>query len=409
MNNVNKNLFSTDSPQDCVDYIADSGCTEHYVPEKVEIKDETNTKNIYVTLPNGSSLKSKTSGTLNITGVSDRAKNAYKFSTFQNALLSIGQLCDDGCTAILKMRTILILNKENIPILSGKRETKSGMWMIPIPNKPKVDNVCNRIAVKGISSIHHLIRYYHATCYSPVKSTWLKAIKKGHFTSWPGLTYDAVNHHLSTEDATLKGHMKMKRQSVKQKEERENNDRHNEVMVKVLETKEIFTDQMGRFPIKSSSGVQYIFLMYHTDSNAILVRPMRNKTASEIIKAFNSAFELLEKVGPKPTFHRLDNEASKLMIKEIEKKGLVYQLVPPNNHRSNKAERAIQTFKAHFISGLCTVDASFPMHTWDKLLPQAEKTLNMLRTSKINPMISAHDQIYGVHSFLATPMAPPGI
>ena len=73
-------------------------------------------------------------------------------------------------------------------------------------------------------------------------------------------------------------------------------------MVKILETKDIFTDQMGRFPIKSSSGVQYIFLMYHTDSNAIIVRPMRNKTASELVKAFNSAFELLAKVGPKPTF-----------------------------------------------------------------------------------------------------------
>jgi hypothetical protein len=42
--------------------------------------------------------------------------------------------------------------------------------------------------------------------------------------------------------------------------------------------------------------------------------------ASKIVKAFNSTFELLEKVGPKPTFHRLDNEASKLMVKEIEKR-----------------------------------------------------------------------------------------
>ena len=83
----------------------------------------------------------------------------------------------------------------------------------------------------------------------------------------------------------------MKKQSVKQKKEGEKGDRHNEVMVKILETNEIFTDQMGRFPIKSSSGAQYIFLMYHTDSNAIFVCPMRNKTASEIIKAFNSTFE----------------------------------------------------------------------------------------------------------------------
>ena len=46
MNNVINNLFSTDSPQDCVDYIADSGCTEHYVPETVGVMNETYTKNI---------------------------------------------------------------------------------------------------------------------------------------------------------------------------------------------------------------------------------------------------------------------------------------------------------------------------------------------------------------------------
>jgi hypothetical protein len=69
----------------------------------------------------------------------------------------------------------------------------------------------------------------------------------------------------------------MKKQSVKQKKVGEKDDRHNEVMVKILETNEIFTDQMGRFPIKSSSGAQYLFLMYHTDSNAILVRTMATR------------------------------------------------------------------------------------------------------------------------------------
>ena len=89
-----------------------------------------------------------------------------------------------------------------------------------------------------------------------------------------------MNHHLQTEDATLKGHMTMKKQSVKQRDIGQKNDRHNEVMVKILETKEIFTDKMGRFPIKLSSGAQYLFLMYHTNSNVILVRTMRNKMES---------------------------------------------------------------------------------------------------------------------------------
>ena len=34
-----------------------------------------------------------------------------------------------------------------------------------------------------------------------------------------------------------------------------------------------------------------------------------------------------------------------------------YQLVPPSNHISKNADRAIQTFKKHFIVVLYSVDA----------------------------------------------------
>ena len=86
MNNITKKLSSTDSPQDFVDYIADSSCTEHYVPEKVQMTNETQTKNIYITLPNGYSLKSITSRNLNIEELSKNATNAYKFSNFKKTL-----------------------------------------------------------------------------------------------------------------------------------------------------------------------------------------------------------------------------------------------------------------------------------------------------------------------------------
>ena len=55
-----------------------------------------------------------------------------------------------------------------------------------------------------------------------------------------------------------------------------------------------------------------------------------------------------------------------------------FQLVPPEMHRCNRAERAIRTFKDHFLSILAGVDQSFPPYLWDLLLPQAELTLNLL-------------------------------
>jgi hypothetical protein len=45
---------------------------------------------------------------------------------------------------------------------------------------------------------------------------------------------------------------------------------------------------------------------------------------------------------------------------------------------------------------------------WDKLLPQATITLNLLRKSRINPRMSAYAQLNGDFDFNRTPLAPPG-
>jgi hypothetical protein len=66
-----------------------------------------------------------------------------------------------------------------------------------------------------------------------------------------------------------------------------------------------------------------------------------------------------------------------------------YQLAHAYDHRNNLAKRAIQTFKAHFISVLNGTDESFPPHFWCRLIPQTVLTLNMLRRSRINPKLSA--------------------
>ena len=87
---------------------------------------------------------------------------------------------------------------------------------------------------------------------------------------------------------------------------------------------------------------------------------------------------------------------------------MTYQLVPPDMHRRNMAEKAIQTFKDHFVAILSGVDESFPMHLWDRLLPQTEMTLNLLRMSKVEPKVSAWAYLFGPHNYNARPLAPLG-
>ena len=85
-----------------------------------------------------------------------------------------------------------------------------------------------------------------------------------------------------------------------------------------------------------------------------------------------------------------------------------FQLVPPHLHRRNAAERAIQTFKNHFIARIVSTHNDLPLHLWCRLLPQAIITLNLLCPSRINPILSAHAQLHGQFDFNATPFVPPG-
>ena len=72
------------------------------------------------------------------------------------------------------------------------------------------------------------------------------------------------------------------------------------------------------------------------------------------------------------------------------------------------AERAIQTFKNHFIVGLASVSKNFPVHLWCRLIPHCLLTFNLLCPSIINPKLSAYAQINSALDFKCTPLAPPG-
>ena len=80
----------------------------------------------------------------------------------------------------------------------------------------------------------------------------------------------------------------------------------------------------------------------------------------------------------------------------------------PHNHRVNACKRAIQTWKNHFISGLCTKDRDFPTQLWEQLIPQAQDTLNLLRPSRTDPAKSAYAVLEGEYKFDKLLVAPPG-
>ena len=105
---------------------------------------------------------------------------------------------------------------------------------------------------------------------------------------------------------------------------------------------------------------------------------------------------------------QLYNEASPAFQSLLKDKCIGYQLDPPGMHRCNAAERAIITLNDHFIAGIYATDPDFRMQNWDRLLEQAEITLNLLRPSRLNPRLPAYAQLNGEFDFNCTPMANTG-
>ena len=396
-----------------IECIVDSGCTKHYVQTHPMLEKIPSPHNIDVMLPNGSLMSSSGATNLNIPGSTTHGQKAHIFNELQSGnLLSVGQLCDDGYEIkFTKDQVHFCKNKSTC--FAGQRNKINGMWMTKFPHQANI--------ILPYKPLGDAIRFMHAACFSPCLSTWCKAIDAGYFSSWHGLTSKRVRQFIKhIPEATTKGHLVQEKQNLRSTNSFMANNLkpiYKEAYVKIelakptpTLNKNIYSDLTGRFPQRSTRGNQYIFVLYDTNSNCIFAEPIKDRTSTHIEKAYEKIINILQQANIYPLIHVLDNEASKTYSTLIQKHGKTkIQFVPPHVHRRNVAERSIRTFKAHFISGLCSTHRDFPLNLWDRLIPQAQMTLNMMRPSNINANISAHEQIFGSFNLDSTPFAPPGI
>ena len=384
-------------------------------------------------MPNKQHISATHTALLDLPALPLGARQAHIFQELAHPLLSIGLLCDHGCTAIFDNATVTI-QKDTQTILTGQRDPTTNLWTIPLtmasphicPNimaSPRTNEHTALNAYDATNKADH-VKFLHAACGSPVPTTWIQAINNGHFLSWPGLTADLVRNHLPKAIATVKGHLHQQRQNIRSTKAKAPNStvdsdltptsdtpnlRSHHVFSSIIDLRqEIATDLTGQFPIQSSRGHKYILILYDFDSNAILAEPLRNRSELEHIRAYNKLHAYLLERGFQPQLQRLDNEAGAAYKSNLRAKDIDFQLVPPHNHRRNAAERAIQTFKNHFVAILCTTDKRFPLNLWCRLLPQAVTSLNLLRRSRLNPRLSADAHLNGPFDFNRTPMAPLG-
>eukprot|EP00978_Attheya_sp_CCMP212_P008992 scaffold21179_cov47-Attheya_sp.AAC.3 len=392
-------------------------------------------------------MESSHTANFNLPDLPAKAGDCHIFPTLTSgSLLSIGQLCDHDCEVTFTKANFTV-HRESKIVMQGNRDPENVLWSIPVPPSPPLlaNNVTSTVT-RSIADRIHSIVFYHATMFLPTISTWCRASDAGHLTTWPELTSKQVRQHLPASRAMLKGHLDQTRSNARSTKtyateaaanitETINNPTVPPVCVEETQAEshppqdsailpgskthamfaavhdargQIYTDQPGRFLVALSSGNLYILILYDYDSNYIHAEPMPSRSKQSILMAYKKAIAILIKAGLRPKLQRLDNEASAVLQEFMSDEQIDFQLVPPHIHRRNAAERAIWTFKNHFIAGLCSTDENFRLHLWDRLLSQAMISLNLLRGSRLNPKLSAYAQIHGAFDFNRTPLAPPG-
>jgi hypothetical protein len=282
----------------------------------------------------------------------------------------------------------------NPPVLESEQCKHIGMWTL---NLSPETTICNQEVptappktlnvIFDLPSSRKTFLCYHTSAGFPPKETFIDAIRKGNYATWPKLTVTLINRYFPDSDKTIKGHFKgqcqgirltkqialekiIKNKQARIKIEGQNSHFHHIPITKTHEaffrikdlSSSIHTDQTGAFLFTSQHGNTYIMVAIHLDANYIFVELMRSRLKEEMIRAYKKTINRMKAAGLGIRKHMLDNEALDAFKQYIHKQQIQFELVPPpDNHRCNQAECAIQTFKAHFISILAGVDDKFPL------------------------------------------------
>jgi hypothetical protein len=148
----------------------------------------------------------------------------------------------------------------------------------------------------------------------------LQAVRDGHLITWPGLTEDAINKNLKLTPASAMVHMNQRRQNIRPNSkapietqptpDTDLGTKTHLMYAVVVDQGQLYTDLTGKFPVRSSKGNSYVMVCYVYDCKYVKVVPMKSRSASEWVKAYDTVHQELTVKGFKPKLQTLDNEAS---------------------------------------------------------------------------------------------------
>jgi hypothetical protein len=216
----------------------------------------------------------------------------------------------------------------------------NGLWSLPILDAPP--HQTNGI-LRTDKPKQELATYLHATLGSPAPSTLLRAICRGHLTTIPGLTTNLTSKHLPKSIAMTLGHQDQEAKNLRstqvhfpaQAPESSDMDlappldiKSHQLFAMLFDKQDLiktYSDQTGKFPIPSSRGNHYIFVLYHHDTNSIHAVAIPNRQATSIRSAWETTHKTLVQQGHPPNLHILDNECSQELKDAFAKYNISFQ------------------------------------------------------------------------------------
>jgi hypothetical protein len=199
-----------------------------------------------------------------------------------------------------------------VPLSKSQATSPSDSNIIPPTTTPTTTMAAN---IDTTSSIAEYARYIHQLLCSPPTSILLRALEQSNeLTTIPGLTSTLIRSHLPCSTATGKGHMCRHRANTAL-----TRNVQADIVAACAEVDRMFpaheactmqdvfyfaaladanagtmySDLTGAFPIQSFKNIQYVFVAYVYDLNAILVRAMPTRTDTFMITAFTEVITTL--------------------------------------------------------------------------------------------------------------------
>ena len=200
--------------------ISDTGATKNYIKVDTPCVNKFKTqKGSRLILPDGSFMQATYKAEINLSPLlSTRSKTAHTFPHLQSgALISIGKICVDGCTATLTSIHMKVEKKVEV-VLEGPRKGEASTWNVHLSTTPQPRPTLKRQPANNLMADRtkpDLAQCYHTTLFSPFNHSLVREIKNGYFATWPNLTIDLINKHLLPSMVTAKVHMNQKSKNIK--------------------------------------------------------------------------------------------------------------------------------------------------------------------------------------------------